>query len=104
MYIFAYVHLYVTLGLEESGFAFVERCLVKVNTIILTSRLMSLRAGCLISVIGFALLSFYYLKKEKETRKQKQETPPNNRKYSSNAMLCVSISKLQLPTVHYSLF
>lgn len=48
----------MTLGLEESGFALLEKCLVKVNMSILTSRLISLRAGCLVSVIVFAPLSF----------------------------------------------
>lgn len=54
----------MTLGLEESGFALLERCSVKVNMTILTSRLISLRAGCLVSVIGFAPCHFSIKKKK----------------------------------------
>lgn len=59
MYVFAYVHLYMTLGLKESGFALLERHSVKVNVTVLTSGLINLRAGCLVSVIVLAPLLFY---------------------------------------------
>lgn len=64
----------MTLGLEQSGFALLERCLVKVNMTILTSRVISLRAGCLVSIIGFSPLSFYYLEKKKENKSKRH--PP----------------------------
>lgn len=90
----------MTLGLKESGFALLERHSVKVNVTVLTSGLINLRAGCLVSVIVLAPLLFYC---QKLCIKKKEEAPPNSEKNSFKSALSISVSKLELSSLYCSM-